>query len=415
MRFRLVLALLIAVTVPTANAVTPIKVIATTPTTTFSLGSNSSIAKSIYTSSGIVLVGTIGETSNQKLVSGNGLGKTDGFIAKIAQNGGLIWSSRLGGSLEDIATSVIADSDNTFWVLGASESSVALTTAETNVIVINPDSITVSKETNRSLGLLTTNVWHISASGELIGTIKYQSVTPIMPRDLATSPDGLVIVGDLMVANGRVGQVLFCNLASTCNVITKIGARDTSLREILRNQDGTYFLIGKSVDPILKTKLIGVIDGVILALNSKGALKSVVRSSLPKTSRSWETVSDSYLLGGFAQSTKISEATITQFNQSAKPLWSIRINATTSALTAGNSAILVSKGGIPTLTNWKPKSATLIFLEFDNKGAIKVARSISGGRSPVSISYQRATGYSIIAETGVENEYSVTFVPSTVK
>ena len=415
MKFRLVLALLIAVTVPTANAVTPIKVIATTPTTTFSLGSNSSIAKSIYTSSGIVLVGTIGETSNQKLVSGNGLGKTDGFIAKIAQNGGLIWSSRLGGSLEDIATSVIADSDNTFWVLGASESSVALTTAETNVIVINPDSITVSKETNRSLGLLTTNVWHISASGELIGTIKYQSVTPIMPRDLAASPDGLVIVGDLMVANGRVGQVLFCNLASTCNVITKIGARDTSLREILRNQDGTYFLIGKSVDPILKTKLIGVIDGVILALNSKGALKSVVRSSLPKTSRNWETVSDSYLLGGFAQSTKISEATITQFNQSAKPLWSIRINATTSALTAGNSAILVSKGGIPTLTNWKPKSATLIFLEFDNKGAIKVARSISGGRSPVSISYQRATGYSIIAETGVENEYSVTFVPSTVK
>ena len=415
MKFRLALAFLIVVTVPTANAVTPIKVIATTPTTTFSLGSNSSIAKSIYTSSGIVLVGTIGETSNQKLVSGNGLGKTDGFIAKIAQNGGLIWSSRLGGSLEDIATSVIADSDNTFWVLGASESSVALTTAETNVIVINPDSITVSKETNRSLGLLTTNVWHISASGELIGTIKYQSVTPIMPRDLATSPDGLVIVGDLMVTNGRVGQVLFCNLASTCNVITKIGARDTSLREILRNQDGTYFLIGKSVDPILKTKLIGVIDGVILALNSKGALKSVVRSSLPKTSRSWETVSDSYLLGGFAQSTKISEATITQFNQSAKPLWSIRINATTSALTAGNSAILVSKGGIPTLTNWKPKSATLIFLEFDNKGAIKVARSISGGRSPVSISYQRATGYSIIAETGVENEYSVTFVPSTVK
>ena len=415
MKFRLALAFLIVVSVPTANAVTPIKVIATTPTTTFSLGSNSSIVKSIYTSSGVVLIGTIGETSNQKLVSGNGFGKTDGFIAKIAQNGGLIWSSRLGGSLEDIATSVIADSDNTFWVLGASESSVALTTAETNVIVINPDSITVSKETNRSLGLLTTNVWHISASGELIGTIKYQSVTPIMPRDLATSPDGLVIVGDLMVANGRVGQVLFCNLASTCNVITKIGVRGTSIRGILRNQDGTYFLIGKSVDPILKTKLIGVVDGVILALNSKGVLKSVVRSSLPKTSRSWETVSDSYLLGGFAQSTKISEATITQFNQSAKPLWSIRINATTSALTAGNSAILVSKGGIPTLTNWKPKSATLIFLEFDNKGAIKVARSISGGRSPVSISYQRATGYSIIAETGVENEYSVTFVPSTVK
>ena len=415
MKFRLVLALLIAVTVPTANAVTPIKVIATTPATTFSLGSNSSIIKSIYTSSGIVLVGTIGETSNQKLVSGNGLGKTDGFIAKIAQNGALIWGLRLGGGLEDIATSVIADSDNSFWVLGASESSVALTTAETNVIVINPDSITVSKETNRSLGLLTTNVWHISASGELFGTIKYQSATPIMPRDLAASPDGLVIVGDLMVENGRVGQVLFCNLASTCNVITKIGARDTSLRGILRNQDGTYFLIGKSVDLILKTKLVGVVDGVILALNSKGVLKSVVRSSLSKTSRSWETVSDSYLLGGFAQSTKISEATITQFNQSAKPLWSIRINATTSALTAGNSTILVSKGGIPTLTNWKPKSATLIFLEFDNKGAIKVARSISGGRSPVSISYQKATGYSIIAETGVENEYSVTFVPSTVK
>ena len=319
------------------------------------------------------------------------------------------------GSLQDIATSVIADSDNTFWVLGASESSVALTTAETNVIVINPDSITVSKETNRSLGLLTTNVWHISASGELIGTIKYQSVTPIMPRDLATSPDGLVIVGDLMVTNGRVGQVLFCNLASTCNVITKIGVRDTSLRGLLRNQDGTYFLIGKSADPILKTKLVGVVDGVIFTLSSKGVLKSVVRSSLPKTLRSWESVSDSYLLGGFAQSTKLSEATITQFNQSAKPLWSIRINATTSALIAGNSAILVSKGGIPTLTNWKPKSATLIFLEFDNKSAIKVARSISGGRSPVSISYQRATGYSIIAETGVENEYSVTFVPSAVK
>lgn len=415
MKFRLALAFFIAVSVPTANSVTPIKVSATTPATTFSLGSNSSIVKSIYTSSGVVLVGTIGETSNQKLVSGNGLGKTDGFIGKIAQNGALIWGSRLGGGLEDIATSVIADTDNTFWVLGASESSVALTIAETKVIVINPDSITVLKETNQNLGLLTVNIWHISAKGELIETIKYQSVTPIMPRDLAISPDGLVIVGDLMVANGRVGQVLFCNLANVCNVITKIGARDTSLRGILRNQDGTYFLIGKSADPILKTKLVGVVDGVILTLNSKGVLQSLVRSSLHKTSRSWESVSDSYLLGGFAQSTKISEATITQFNQRTKPLWSIRISATTSAFTAGNSAILMSKGGIPRLTNWKPKSATLLFLEFDNKGAIKAVRSISNGRSPVSISYQRAIGYSIISETGVENEYSVTFVPSTVK
>lgn len=158
-----------------------------------------------------------------------------------------------------------------------------------------------------------------------------------------------------------------------------------------------------------------MVDGVILTLNSKGVLQSLVRSSLHKTSRSWESVSDSYLLGGFAQSTKISEATITQFNQRTKPLWSIRISATTSAFTAGNSAILMSKGGIPRLTNWKPKSATLLFLEFDNKGAIKAVRSISNGRSPVSISYQRAIGYSIISETGVENEYSVTFVPSTVK
>ncbi len=415
MKFRLVLTILIILSSSSASAVTTIKVIPTATTTNISLGAGSAIAKSIYLSSGLLIVGTIDDAGTQKIIPGNGFGKTDGFIAKIAQNGALIWGLRLGSSSEDIATSVVTDTDNSIWVLGASESSTILRHVETDVVVINPDSITVKKETNRSLGLLTMNVWHISASGELIGTIKYQSLAPMLPRDLAISTDGLVIVGDLMVANGRVGQVLSCNLANACNLISRIGVRDTSLRSILRNLDGTYFVIGKSVDPILKSKLLGKVDGVILNLSSKGVLKSVVRSSLPQRMRTWESVSESYLLGGYAESSSAKEATITQFDKSAKPLWSIRLASTGTALTAGSAAILLSKGGVSALTNWKPKALTVLLLEFDIKGVIKVARTINGALSPISISFQKGLGFSIITRSEVENEYSVTFVPSSAK
>ncbi len=414
MKFRLVLTLLITLAIPTANAVTPIKVIPTATTMNFSLGTNSSISKSFYTSAGLLVVGSIDETGNQQLIPGSILGKNDGFIAKIAVDGKLIWGLRLGGEFDDIATSVAVDADNSFWVLGASESIVALTKIESSAVVINPDSVTVIRESNRNSGLLTTVIWHISAVGELLGTMKYQSITPIMPRDLAISPDGLLIISDQMASTGRVSEITFCNFLGNCSATNKIGLRDTSLRAIVRNKDGTYFVIGKSIDSILKTKLVGTSDGVILTLNNKGVLKSVVRSSLPKSFRTWETVSDSYLLGGLATSSSNKEAAITQFNQSAKPLWSMRIASNIGALTAGSGAVLVAKGGVPTLINWKPKSGTVMFLEFDSKGTIKIARTLNGAQLPIAISYQKGLGYSIITQSGVESEYSATFVPSSL-
>jgi hypothetical protein len=192
-----------------------------------------------------------------------------------------------------------------------------------------------------------------------------------------------------------------------------VGVKNTSLRAILRNKDGTYFAVGKSADSILKSKLSGSIDGVILTLTSRGVIKSVVRSSLAKTLRTWESASDTYLLGGFAVSGKTSEASITQFSQSAKPIWSMRIPSATTALTAGHSAIFASKGLIPTLSNWKPKTASVIYLNFDGKGVIKEARAIVGAVNPVSISYLKGVGYSIITQNAVESGYSVTFVASS--
>lgn len=413
MKYRFLLAIVLTLLIPSANAAPSLKVTPATNSISIPLGVNDEISKSYFANDGTTLVGTLASGSSQTLVSGAGLGGTDGFIAKISLDGKLIWGLRLGSEFEDVATSLITDSANTYWVLGASESVVTLTNIETTTVIINPDSVTVIKENKKHLGQLVTNIWHISQTGELLGTIKSLSETPITPRDLALSSDGLIIASDLMITSGRIGLFSKCSFAGSCDTLSRVGVKNTSLRAILRNKDGTYFAVGKSADSILKTKLSGSIDGVILTLTSRGVIKSVVRSSLAKTLRTWESASDTYLLGGFAVSGKTSEASITQFSQSAKPIWSMRIPSATTALTAGHSAIFASKGLIPTLSNWKPKTASVIYLNFDGKGVIKEARAIVGAVNPVSISYLKGVGYSIITQNVVESGYSVTFVASS--
>jgi hypothetical protein len=297
----------------------------------------------------------------------------------------------------NIALDIKSGLDGTYWVLGASEA-IETKTAVTTPAIINPDSVVVTSPSNVSLGLRALNLWQISNSGQIINTITYINSAATLPRALSVSATGIAVVGDQMSANGRVGALWICTFSS-CAAPLLIGSKNTSIQDIAHINNEIY-LVGKSQDTISKLPLKGLTDGIVIRASTSGTIKSAMRSSLPKTDRSWMSITPNQLQGGVSLG-KLSEACITQFNSKpgkfGQPVWSVRYPAKSTALTAGIGSVFLSTGGIGSLTNWKPKTPQLLLLTFDSKGGIKNATAINTAGSPVSFDYLNGLGYGVIS------------------
>ncbi len=407
MKPRFLIFLAIISLFPSTVQAATISVVSKQPTFTIELGASDLISDITLSKSEIVVAGTIRSDSQQSLLTGIALGGNDGFVASFSPSGELKWNTRLGTNYDDVATSLITASDGTYWVLTASEGLLAIAPSEIPADTLNIDSITTKIEDSRSLGLVVISLWNISHMGEILNSYTFRNQEAIYPRQLLLTTKYIFIVGDVAFNYGRKGFLLPFSLSGEFGRFVSYGDISTSLRDLSIKKDGTLNLVGRSGDGLGNTKVAGEEDGVIINVSATGKIKKIVRSSLPKTKRSWESAPVSLLLGGFARTSTLSQATITKFDTSEKPIWNLRISSPSPALTVGADAILLSDSQIPGLPNWKPKKPTALLLTFSAKGVITAGSSLQGFLPPLMISANKELGRVILGRAATKGAFQL--------
>jgi len=172
----------------------------------------------------------------------------------------------------------------------------------------------------------------------------------------------------------------FLNTSGLFSKTLQIGSASTSIESVTRNADKTFTLVGSSGETIAGKKLAGLIDGVIIKVTKSLKITSVVRSSISKGKRIWNSTTSSLLLGGEVVVGNKSEVAVTKFSSRYAPTWTHRFSGTGPAFTTGSTQLLfLSNGAIPELA-WNPKVSTALLITFNSKGVISAADNAPVGQ-----------------------------------
>ena len=185
MKHKLILVLLFSFIASPAYASTAVKMVGLKPTTSIQLSQNPNdeVSSLIVSPNSIAVVGTT---------------DGDGFITAYDRTAtSILWSIKLGGALEDIATSATRDSNGVIWVVGASAVAADAPASQTIPAgTLNPSG--VLPDTSTALPQLKQlNIWKISSKGSLLST--YQTVLSdvIYPTSITVKAGKATVVGSI--------------------------------------------------------------------------------------------------------------------------------------------------------------------------------------------------------------------------
>ena len=360
---------------------------------------NEQVSDLLLTKSAISIIGTT-EAATSTWIAGTLGGTSDGFISTFSNSGVPLWNLRLGNTNNEIATTAALDSDGSIWIAGASSVAGGKTPSPTPSKLLNPDNVQLSQlPVNSSLTKL--NLWQVSASGQLLNAFETQTAGVITPQKILVTPNGIALFGDIYEKATVKGFFASISKAGEFVPLIKYGVKQTQLSGAISNADGSFTVVGKSADLLLKIKPLSKVDAVSLKISAIGILQQVARATLKSTTRSWDSISAGMLQGGLVKYAKKSEAAVTKFSALGKPIWNDRYPANSPAfVVAGNNswATFVSTGVIAGVTSWKPKVATPVVLELGKKGEVISAFAITG--IPVAISQNNEIGTVVITDSG---------------
>lgn len=380
-----------------ANAATmiPIKPIVEIPYT-----GNEQVSDLLLTTNSIALIGTT-EAATSNPIPGNLGGASDGFISIYAKSGSLLSSTRLGGSANEIATAAALDADGSIWIVGASTVVSGTTPAPTPTKLLNPDNVPLMPSAPISSALTKLNLWQISSVGQLINSYETQTAAVISPQDLVMTKTGLVIFGDIYEGANVRGFYTSFNKTTLFTPIIRYGNKSTQLTEAIPNSDGSFTVVGRSSDLLLKSRAVTKSDAITLRISATGSLQVVARAVLRNTSRGWSSIGAGLLQGGIVRYSNKTEAAVTKFSAINKPSWNTRYLSRSTALvaTGTNSWVtFISAGAIPGLRTWKGKPAAPVLLQLGKKGELISAASFTG--TPVAIARNNEMGTVVITDSG---------------
>jgi hypothetical protein len=394
--FSLIFAMSFTIISP-ANAATmiPIKPIVEIPYT-----GNEQVSDLLLTTNSIALIGTT-EAATSNPIPGNLGGASDGFISIYAKSGSLLSSTRLGGSANEIATAAALDADGSIWIVGASTVVSGTTPAPTPTKLLNPDNVPLTPSAPISSALTKLNLWQISSVGQLINSYETQTAAVISPQDLVMTKTGLVIFGDIYEGANVRGFYTSFNKTTLFTPIIRYGNKSTQLTEAIPNSDGSFTVVGRSSDLLLKSRAVTKSDAITLRISATGSLQVVARAVLRNTSRGWSSIGAVLLQGGIVRYSNKTEAAVTKFSAINKPSWNSRYLSRSTALvaTGTNSWVtFISAGAIPGLRTWKGKPAAPVLLQLGKKGEVISAASFTG--TPVAIARNNEMGTVVITDSG---------------
>ena len=361
---------------------------------------NEQVSDLLLTKTTISLIGTT-EATTSSWIAGTLGGVSDGFITTLSNTGAPLWNLRLGNVGNEIATSAAVDVDGSIWIVGASNLLVNKTPSPTPSKLLNPDNVELSPNIPTNTSLTKLNVWQVSASGQLLNSFETQTAGVVNPKKILITQTGVAVFGNIYEKSTVKGFFTTISKTGSFTSLIKYGVKQTQLNSAIQNSDGSFSVVGKSADLLLKVKPLSKGDAVTLKISAKGVLQQVARATLKSTTRSWESISTGLLQGGLVKYANKSEAAITKFSTLGKPIWNDRYLASSAALVAAGSnswATFVSTGAIAGVPSWKPKTPSSIILELGKKGEVITASAISG--LPVAIARNNEIGTVVITDSG---------------
>ncbi|MSO42814.1 MAG: hypothetical protein EXQ76_01080 [Candidatus Planktophila sp.] len=316
------------------------------------------------------------------------------FARAVDINGQEIWSIALDPNSPSIASAGAVDSAGNIWIAGCTSHFRPTPAPSATATPLNPDSLVDSPDSfNPDLNAVA--LWKIPAGTSTPTLFSAQQSAPVLITSIAADKNGVSLTGITQSTKGGTGFVISANSEGEFSKPLLIGATSTTLDAVVRHSDGSLTVTGASSETLGGKKLVGSIDGIIIKISKTNRVLSVVRSSAPKAKRNWSSATSTLLLGGSVITGLKTESAVTKFSNSYVPTWTYRFTSTGPTLTLGSTyAFFVSKGPIPELSNWAPKSPQPILLTFDTKG------SISGAFS-AAIDQREVVGLSSSKELGV--------------
>jgi len=357
----------------------------------------------------LTTIGTPDEVSGA-VVSGKsiivfGTKASKAYARAIDRTGKELWNLSLDQSAASIATAAAVDSAGDIWITGATPLATGLTPPTPTATPLNPDSAVIPPSV--FIGdLQAVAIWKVSAAGALIFTNTLPTSSVLFPTAIAVDKNGASVVGIIANDKGNAGFLAHADATGVFSQLLQIGVASTTADAVVRHGDGSFTVAGSSSETLTGKKVAGITDGILIKVSKASKITSVVRSSVAKGKRIWNSASSSLLLAGEVVASGKTESAITKFSSSYVPTWAYRFASTGPALSVSSThAFLISTGVVAQL-NWNPKSPTPLLLTFDSKGVITAADSAPSGQKEL-ISLLISKEFGVLALTSSTESVSI--------
>ena len=304
------------------------------------------------------------------------------YARAVDSTGKELWNLLLDQSAASIATAAAVDSAGDIWITGATPLAMGLITPSPTATPLDPDKAVIPPSVFIS-DLQAVAIWKVSATGTLLFTNTMPTSYVVFPTAISVDKSGASVVGIVATEKGNAGFLANADSTGVFSKLLQIGTASTTSDAIVRHTDGSFTVVGSSSETLMGKKVVGLTDGILVKISKSLKITSVVRSSIAKGTRIWNSASSSLLLAGEVSASSKTETAVTKFSTSFVPTWTYRFASTGPALSASSTQVFfISKGAVAQL-NWYPKSPTPLLLTFDSKGVITAANSGPIGQKEV--------------------------------
>ncbi len=361
------------------------------------------------------LLTTIGspEEVSGAVVSGKsiivfGTKSSKAYARAIDTTGKELWNLSLDQSAASIATAAAVDSIGDIWIAGATPMAMGLIPPST-ATPLNPDNAVIPPSVFVG-DLHAVTIWKISAAGSLNFTNTLPTSNVLFPTAITVDKTGASVVGIMATDKGNAGFLANTDSSGVFSKLLQIGVSSTTADAVVRHSDGTFTVAGSSSETLAGKKLAGITDGVLVKVSKALKITSVVRSSVAKGKRIWNSASNSLLLSGEVSAAGKTETAVTKFSITYAPTWTYRFPSAGPAVSGSASqTFFISTAAISQLI-WSPKSPTPLLLTFDSKGVITAADSAPVGQREV-LSVLNSKELGVLALTSGAESVSI-FTPN---
>ena len=330
------------------------------------------------------------------------------YARAIDATGKELWNLPLDQSAASIATAAAVDIAGDIWIAGATPMAMGLTPPST-ATPLNPDNAVIPPSVFVG-DLHAVTIWKVSATGSLIFTNTLPTSYVLFPTAIAVDKSGASVVGIMATEKGNAGFLANTDNAGVFSKLLQLGTVSTTAESVVRHSDGTFTVTGSSSETLAGKKVAGITDGVLVKVSKTLKITSVVRSSVAKGKRNWNSASNSLLLSGEVTAAGKTETAVTKFSNTFAPTWTYRFTSTGLGVSgSANQAFFISTGAITQLI-WSPKDPTPLLLTFDSKGFITSANSAPTGQGEV-LSVLNSKELGVLALTSSADAVSI-FTPN---